>query len=79
MRLRHHLITPLTIAVLFALGACGGGHQVYDPYYSDYHRWNRSEDGFYRRWEGESGRQHLDFGRRSAGEQHSYFDWRHKH
>jgi hypothetical protein len=83
MRPRHNFITTLTIAALIvapvALGGCGRSHQYYDPYYSDYHRWNGTEDGFYRRWEGETGRQHMDFGHRSVGEQHSYFDWRHKH
>jgi hypothetical protein len=52
---------------------------VFDPFYGDYHRWNGTEDGYYRRWEGETGRSHLDFGRRPAAEQHAYFDWRHKH
>jgi hypothetical protein len=82
MRLRQQLVTPLMIAALcsasVAMSACASGHRVYDPYYGDYHRWNGTEDGFYRRWEGETNRSHLDFGRRPAAEQHAYYDWRHK-
>jgi hypothetical protein len=80
MRL-HQLVTPLMIVALgaapVALTACAG-HRTYDPYYGDYHRWNSSEDGFYRQWEGETRRAHIDFGRRPAEEQHAYFDWRHR-
>jgi hypothetical protein len=81
MRPHHHLFTRLTIAALLVtsvtFGACAT-HRVYDSYYSDYHRWNGTEDGFYRRWEGETRRSHLDISRRPAVEQHAYFDWRHK-
>jgi hypothetical protein len=51
---------------------------VYDPYFQDYHTWNGTEDGFYRRWEGETGHSHLDFARRPVAEQHTYFNWRHQ-
>jgi hypothetical protein len=82
MRLRHQLATPLLIVSLatapLVMSACAG-HRVYDPYYGDYHRWNGTEDGFYRQWEGETRRSHLAFDRRPADEQRSYFDWRHKH
>ena len=84
MRLRDRLATPFMIATLLAapltLAACAGhGNRVYDPYYSDYHRWNGTEDGFYRRWEGERGFGHVGFALRTGGEQHAYFDWRHRH
>jgi hypothetical protein len=78
MRIRQQLVTSFMIAALAAASACGGGHQVYDPYYGDYHRWNASEDGFYRQWEGDTRRAHVDFGRRPVEEQHAYYDWRHK-
>jgi hypothetical protein len=65
------------LATPVVFGACAGGRQVYDPYYSDYHRWNSSENGFYRRWEGATGRGHVAFGRRPALEQRAYFGWRH--
>jgi hypothetical protein len=82
MRLRHQLVTRLMIAALLAapvtFGACGGGGRFYDPYYGDYHRWNRTEDGFYRNWERQTGRSHVDFNRRPAGDQHAYLNWRHQ-
>ncbi|HKG95802.1 MAG TPA: hypothetical protein VKA84_28080 [Gemmatimonadaceae bacterium] len=83
MRSRSRLVTPLLIAGLLAasatLGACGGARRerIYDPYYYDYHRWDRAELGFYRRWEVETHLPHLDFGRRPVEEQHAYFAWRH--
>lgn len=81
LRLRHKLVTPLIIVALgtatIGMNACSG-HRVYDPYYGDYHRWNGSEDGFYRQWEGESRLSHVDFGRRPAEQQKAYYDWRHK-
>jgi hypothetical protein len=81
MRYHHHLTRILTIATLMAtpltFAGCAG-HQTYDPYYTDYHNWNSLEDGYYRRWEGETGRTHLDFARRPVAEQHTYFDWRHQ-
>jgi hypothetical protein len=82
LSLRHKLVTPLIIVALgtatVAMSACAG-HRVYDPYYGDYHRWNGTEDRFYRQWEGESRLSHMDFGARPVAEQHSYYDWRHKH
>ena len=81
-RRRHTLVSRLAAAMLFAapaaITACGGGRQVYDPYYADNHRWSRTEDGFYRRWEGETGRPHAAFEQRPAQDQHAYFDWRHR-
>jgi len=82
LHLRHQLARRFIIAALLAapltFGACAGRNRVYDPYYGDYHSWNGTEDGFYRRWEGDRGFAHLDFGRRSSGEQRQYFDWRHR-
>jgi hypothetical protein len=84
--MRHHklLVTRFMIATLLAapmtIAACASHRgEVHDTYYGDYHRWNSTELGFYSRWEGETRRPHRDFGRRSAEEQHEYFDWRHKH
>jgi hypothetical protein len=82
MRHPKQLATPLLIAALLAapvaMTACAG-RNVHDPYYGDSHRWNSTEDGFYRRWEGETRRSHLDFGMRPAEEQRAYFSWRHGH
>ena len=32
------------------LGGCVHEYRVYDPYRGDYHRWDRGEDEYYRRW-----------------------------
>jgi hypothetical protein len=81
MRYQHQITKLFTIATLIATPltfvACGGSRQTYDPYFNDYHRWNSAEDGFYRQWEGITGRSHMDFGRRGAPEQRAYFGWRH--
>ena len=84
MYFRKQLVMRFMIAALLAapvtFGACAGyrvNDRVYDPFYYDYHRWNRAELGYYRRWEGETQRPHLDFGRRPVEEQRAYFGWRH--
>jgi Ni/Co efflux regulator RcnB len=81
MRLRNQLVTTVMIAALaaapVAVSACAS-HQTYDQYHSDYHRWDRSENAQYQRWEQETRRGHVDFDRRTAEEQHAYYDWRHR-
>jgi hypothetical protein len=86
MRHRNPLATRFMIAALVAaagtLGACAG-HQgdvgsYYDPYYSDYHHWYGPELGLYGRWESETNRPHLDFGRRPEVERRAYYTWRHR-
>ena len=52
-------------------------HRVYDPYYRDYHVWDRDEIVYYQRWEHDTHRDHRDFNRRSADEQKDYWSWRH--
>jgi hypothetical protein len=81
--MRRHAM-PFALAALLAapltLGACASGRdhvQTYDAYYGDYHRWNRAELDFYRRWELETQRPHLDFDRRPVEERRAYFTWRH--
>jgi hypothetical protein len=76
--LRARLAT-LTLASLVAIAstACVGPHRYYDAQYGDYHEWNGSEVGYYGRWEGDTHRDHIDFGNRDAGEQREYFSWRH--
>ncbi|MEA2722920.1 MAG: hypothetical protein QOH59_691 [Gemmatimonadales bacterium] len=82
MRLNHGIfalmLSATALASAAATTACAGGGVVYDPYRHDYHRWNRGEDRLYRRWEVQGHRGHLDFQRRSAGEQSAYWGWRHK-
>jgi hypothetical protein len=75
----------LAAAIMSSLAgiACGGGHhyyRVYDPYYTDYHRWNEDEVVYYRRWADETHRDsHRDFRRLPPGEQKEYWTWRHNH
>ena len=83
MRLRQQFATLLTIAGVLAapvtFSACASGSRTYDPIDGQYYRWNRAEDRRYRRWELETRRSHLDYGRRPADEQRAYSAWRHGH
>jgi hypothetical protein len=80
MRLNHGLIALMlsatALASASAMTGCAGRAQFYDSYGHDYHRWDHDEDGYYRRWESEGGRGHMDFQRRSPEEQHAYWGWR---
>ena len=80
MRLNHGMIALMLSATAFALPmtGCAGGGPVYDSYRNDYYRWNRGEDRYYREWEIGTHRNHMDFNRRSAGEQRAYWGWRHR-
>ena len=66
------LVTPLVTT------GCGG-HRVYDPYYSDYHRWDNHETVYYQQWETEGHRDHREFNQRNNDEQKDYWNWRHQH
>jgi hypothetical protein len=85
MRNKYRPLATLLFAAFLALpvllGGCAdhAGARVYDPYYSDYHTWNHDEVVFYNRWEGETHRDHREFGDRSSAEQKEYWDWRHSH
>jgi hypothetical protein len=59
------------------IAGCAEHTRYYDPYYSDYHDWNHSEVVYYDRWEHETHRDHVDFGKRNDGEKKEYFTWRH--
>jgi hypothetical protein len=84
MRLKHRL-TLMTIAAAgvvspMAMTGCASGGGYYGGYYDNagvYYQWNAGEDRSYRRWEGENHFGHMDFHRRSAGEQRAYAGWRH--
>jgi hypothetical protein len=62
-----------------SIASCAHRNNVYDPVYSDNHRWNAREDAAYRRWEAERNSPHADYSRRNADEQRSYWQWRHNH
>jgi hypothetical protein len=81
MRVKHAMIALTLFATALsatAVTGCASGGLVYDNYGHDYHRWNPGEDRFYRRWETGTHRSHMDFQRRSAGEQRAYWGWRHR-
>jgi len=80
MRRGHPWLTFLLLASALALPMLSTGcgeHRYYDPYYHDYHYWGPDENVYYRRWEGETGREHRDWHARSADEQKQYWKWRH--
>jgi len=81
-----HLLSTLLLGAALASSlagiACEHHHyyRVYDPYYTDYHDWNRDEDIYYRRWTRETLRNaSRDFRRLSPEEQKEYWTWRHNH
>lgn len=63
--------------VMFTGCAVHASYRTYDPAYQDYHAWNRSEEGYYTRWEVETHRDHQDFRKRNPDEQKEYYAWRH--
>ena len=72
------MLSATALASASAMTGCASGGLYYDSYGHDYHRWNRGEDRFYRQWEAGTRRGHMNFQRRSPGEQREYWGWRHK-
>ena len=65
-------------------GCAGGsvrvGYRTYDPYYSDYHRWDDSEIRYYNQWTVDTRRPSgRDYRRLRREEQKEYWNWRHDH
>ena len=55
-------------------------YRAYDPYYNDYHRWDRHEDVYYRQWAVETRHDaHRDYRHLNREEQREYWSWRHNH
>lgn len=80
MRLSHRMIGMTLFAAALASSVAMTGcasHGFYDSY-GHYYRWNAGEDRYYRRWESETHRDHMDFNRRGPEEQRSYWGWRHR-
>ena len=78
--LRSVLLAGAVSAAAFGTACAHHYYRVYDPYYSDYHVWNHDEVVFYERWARETHRDpHRDFRSLPPGEQHEYWDWRHRH
>jgi hypothetical protein len=72
------LALALSLASPVVLTGCAARVRVYDPYYHDYHDWN-GEVVYYNQWEHDTHREHMEFNKRSAEDQHAYWDWRHSH
>ena len=81
MRLNHGMfalvLSASALGSTVAITGCAGSGVVY-PYGSNYRRWGPGEDRYYRRWEVQTHRSHIDFQRRSRGEQNAYWGWRHR-
>jgi len=77
-----NLVLAGALATSLAGLACSEHHsyRVYDPYYTDYHRWNNDEVVYYRRWSDETHRDRdRDFRKLRPEEQKEYWTWRHNH
>jgi hypothetical protein len=73
-----HVGLAATIALSSLTVACEDHYRVYDPYYSDYHVWDRGEVVYYHRWANENHRDpNRDFRKIPASEQKEYWTWRH--
>jgi hypothetical protein len=79
----RYLSSMLLAAAFFApvlTTGCGERHyRAYDPYYNDYHRWDRHENVYYQQWVVENHRDNRDFRRLDHDQQKQYWDWRHSH
>jgi hypothetical protein len=86
MRIKSRFLSSCVLAAALTCSvvgtACAEHHyyRVYDPYYSDYHTWNRGEVVYYHQWAGENHRdEHRDFRKLRPEEQKEYWTWRHSH
>ena len=76
MRSTYRLFNALLIA-----GALASPVVVSGCYHHHYYSatWSDAEGPYYARWEGETHRDHKEWGQRSADEQQQYWSWRHDH
>ena len=63
---------------LFTTGCAEHRYRTYDPYYSDYHRWNGDEEAYYRRWNAERHYNYVEYNRLNRERQREYWNWRHQ-
>jgi hypothetical protein len=79
---KYRHLSSLLLAVAFLAPAvmtgCGT-RNYHDPYYNDYHRWDRHETVYYNQWTVENHRGHRDFRKLSNEDQKQYWTWRHSH
>jgi hypothetical protein len=70
----------LSAAVISSMGCASRSRvRVYDPYRSDYHRWDRRETVYYNQWVIEGRRDNRDYKHLNQDEQRRYWEWRHQH
>lgn len=72
------LMCVLGVAVV-NIGCAEHHYRVYDPYYSDYHDWDRNEDLAYRHWLAERHYDYREYSRLDRDQQRDYWTWRHAH
>ena len=86
MRLNRYITSLVLAGTLLGsviTSACGGasvrvGYRAYDPYHSDYHRWDDGEVRFYNQWTVETHRpEGRDYRRLKRDDQREYWNWRH--
>jgi len=79
----NRVLSSALLASTFLIAAVGSGCsarvRIYDEYHSDYHRWDRHEDGAYRRYWDERHEQYRDYDKLDKDEQKNYWNWRHEH
>lgn len=73
--------TCLAASLLIAVASpgCAGRVRVYDEYHSDYHTWDRDEDGAYRTYWNERHESYRDYNKLNKDEQKDYWNRRHEH
>jgi hypothetical protein len=82
---RGSRLSSLLLATALASSVAGlacnhHAYRTYDPYYTDYHRWDRNEVVYYNQWTVQTHRDpHRDFRRLPPSEQKEYWTWRHNH
>jgi hypothetical protein len=79
--LSYYTLSSLVLlsALLAGSGCVEHRHRVYDPYYSDYHRWTPDEDRRYHDWYVQifPGRGYRDYRHLESRDQERY--WRYRH
>jgi hypothetical protein len=84
MRRVSRYLSSLLLATAFLVpgvttGCANRPYRVYDPYYNDYHPWNRGETVYYNQWVVKTHRDHRDFRQLDKDQQKEYWTWRHDH
>jgi hypothetical protein len=82
---KHPFAASLLLAVavcapLITSGCAEHRYRVYDPYHSDYHRWDAHERVYFNQWVIETHREpHREFRDLDRDDQKAYWNWRHDH